>query len=151
MPEGDLCAAVSSGLGGEAQVGESPVATVSVHKGQGVLRVMLNHGGHRGEELLMIPALPTQGIVVPTVQLPDGNVEDTASEEYCQSEGLGTVRPRAEAHRVGPILLEVKQGSLNRLTVTVSRVPRLTQQTTILSNRATQSRGYGGSRQPPSC
>lgn len=54
--------------------------------------------------LLMIPALPTQGIVVPAVQLPDGNVEDAASEEYCQSEGLGTVRPRAETHRVGPIL-----------------------------------------------
>lgn len=54
--------------------------------------------------LLMIPALPTQGIVVPAVQLPNGNVEDAASEEYCQSEGLGTVRPRAEAHRVGSIL-----------------------------------------------
>lgn len=54
--------------------------------------------------LLMIPALPTQRIVVPAIQLPDGNVEDPASEEYCQSEGLGTVRPRAEAHCVGSIL-----------------------------------------------
>lgn len=50
-PEGDSCPAVSSGLGGEEQVGESPVPAVSVHKGQGVLRVMLDHGGHRGEEL----------------------------------------------------------------------------------------------------
>lgn len=57
-----------------------------------------------GTHLFMIPALPTQGIVVPAVQMPDGNVEDPASEEHCQSEGLGTVRPRAEAHRVGSIL-----------------------------------------------
>lgn len=56
------------------------------------------------------------------------------------------MRPRAEAHRVGSILLEVKQGSLNRLTVTVPRVPRLTQQAAILS-----SRGCRGSRQLPSC
>lgn len=36
-------------------------------------------------------------------------------------------------------LLEVKQGSLNRLTVRVPRVPRLTQHTAILNiHRATQ-------------
>lgn len=145
VPKVDLCPVFSLGLGGEEQAGESPAAAVSVHEGQGVLHVMLNHGGHRGEDLLVIPALPTKGIVVPAVKLPDGNVEDPASEEYCQSEGLGTVRPRAEAHRVGSILLEVKQGSLNRLTVTVPRVPRLTQQAAILS-----SRGCRGSRQLPS-
>lgn len=51
VPKVGWCLAVSSGLGGEEQIGESPAAAVSVHKGQGVLHVMLNHGGHRGEEL----------------------------------------------------------------------------------------------------
>lgn len=46
-----MCAAVSSGLGGEEQAGESPAAAVSVHKGQWVLGVVLNHGGHGGEKL----------------------------------------------------------------------------------------------------
>lgn len=46
-----MCAAVSSGLGGEEQAGESPAAAVSVHEGQWVLGVVLNHGGHGGEEL----------------------------------------------------------------------------------------------------
>lgn len=54
--------------------------------------------------LLMIPALPAQGIVVPAIQLPDGDVEDSALEEYSQGEGLGTVRPGAEAHGVGSVL-----------------------------------------------
>lgn len=47
----EMCAAVSSGLGGEEQAGESPAAAVSVHKGQWVLGVVLNHGGHGGEKL----------------------------------------------------------------------------------------------------
>lgn len=51
MPKVDLHPAVSSGLGGEEQAGESPAAAVPVHKRQGVLHVMLNHGSHRGEEL----------------------------------------------------------------------------------------------------
>lgn len=51
MPRVDLCVAVSSGLGGEEQAGEAPAATVSVHKGQRVFHVVLNHGRHRGEEL----------------------------------------------------------------------------------------------------
>lgn len=66
-PKVDLCPVFSLGLGGEEQAGESPAAAVSVHEGQRVLHVMLNHGGHRGEDLLVIPALPTQGIVVPAV------------------------------------------------------------------------------------
>lgn len=41
----------ASGLGGEEQTGELPAATVSVHKGQGVLPVVLDHGSHRGEVL----------------------------------------------------------------------------------------------------
>lgn len=51
MPKVDLRPAVSSGLDGEEQTGESAAAAVSVHKRQGVRHVMLNHGSHRGEEL----------------------------------------------------------------------------------------------------
>lgn len=51
VPKVDLCPVISSGLGGEEQAGESPAAAVSVHEGQGVLHVMLNHGSHRGEDL----------------------------------------------------------------------------------------------------
>lgn len=51
MPKVDLHPAVSSGLDGEEQTGESPAAAVSVHKRQGARHVMLNHGSHRGEEL----------------------------------------------------------------------------------------------------
>lgn len=43
--------AVVSGLGGEEQAGELPAAAVSVHEGQGLLHVVLDNGGHRGEEL----------------------------------------------------------------------------------------------------
>lgn len=110
---------VSSGLGGEEQADGPPAAAVSVHQRQRMLPVVLDHGGHRGEELLMIPALPAQRIVVPAIQLPDGDVEDSALEEYSQGEGLGTVRPGAEAHGVGSVLLEVKEGSIGSLTVTV--------------------------------
>lgn len=39
-------------------------------------------------------------------------------------------------------LLEVKQGSLNRLTVTVPGVPRLTQQTAILNNTQSYSKRH---------
>lgn len=39
------------GLGGEQQAGELPATAVSVHKRQGVLRIVLDHGSHRGEEL----------------------------------------------------------------------------------------------------
>lgn len=42
---------VDLGLGGEQQAGELPAAAVSVHKWQGVLRIVLDHGGHRGKEL----------------------------------------------------------------------------------------------------
>lgn len=51
MPRVEMCTAVSSGLGGEEQAGESPAAAVSVHEGQWVLGVVLNHGSHGGEEL----------------------------------------------------------------------------------------------------
>lgn len=43
--------AVASGLGGEEQAGELTAAAVSVHKGQGVLCVVLDHGAHGGEQL----------------------------------------------------------------------------------------------------
>lgn len=79
----------TSGLGGEEQTGELPAATVSVHKGQRVLRVVLDHGSHRGEVLLTVPALPAQGIAAPTIQPPNRNVEDPAMEKHCQGEGLG--------------------------------------------------------------
>lgn len=65
---------------------------VSVHKGQGVLCVVLDHGDHGWKQLLVVPALPAQGIMPPTVQLPDGNIEDPAMEKHCQGEGLGAVR-----------------------------------------------------------
>lgn len=83
---------MTSGLGGEEQAGELPAAAVSVHERQGMLHVVLDHGDHGGEELLVVPALPAQGIVAPAVQLPDGNVEDPAMEKHCQSEGLGAMR-----------------------------------------------------------
>lgn len=57
-----------------------------------MLRVVLDHGGHGGEELFVVPALPAQGIVAPVSQPPDGNVEDSAMEKYCQGEGLGATR-----------------------------------------------------------
>lgn len=108
-----------SGLGGEEQTGELAAATVSVHEGQGVLHVVLDHGSHGGEALLAVPALPAQGIVAPTIQPPDGNVEDPAVEQHCQGEGLGATRPRAGAHGVGPVLLASEQGTLDSVTVTV--------------------------------
>lgn len=46
-----VCVSVDLGLGGEQQAGELPATAVSVHERQGVLRIVLNHGGHRGEEL----------------------------------------------------------------------------------------------------
>lgn len=73
----------ASGLDGEEQTGELTATAVSVHQGQGVLRVVLDHGSHRGEALLMVPALSAQGIVAPTIQPPDGNVEDPAMEKHC--------------------------------------------------------------------
>lgn len=42
---------VASRLSGEEQAGELPAAAVSVHERQGVLCVVLDHGGHGGEEL----------------------------------------------------------------------------------------------------
>lgn len=42
--------------------------------------------------LFAVPALSSQGIVAPTVQAPDGNVEDPAMEKHRQGEGLGTMR-----------------------------------------------------------
>lgn len=50
MPTADM-RHVSSGLGGEEQADGPPAATVSVHQRQGMLPVVLDHGGHRGEEL----------------------------------------------------------------------------------------------------
>lgn len=41
----------ASGLDGEEQTGELTATAVSVHQGQGVLRVVLDHGHHRGEAL----------------------------------------------------------------------------------------------------
>lgn len=40
-----------SGLGGEEQTGELPAAIVSVHKSQGLLHVVLDHGSHGRETL----------------------------------------------------------------------------------------------------
>lgn len=48
---GCVQSAVASGLGGEEQAGELTAAAVSVHKGQGVLCVVPDHGGHGGEQL----------------------------------------------------------------------------------------------------
>ena len=39
---------------------------------------------HFSTHLLMVPALTAQGIVAPISQPPDGNVEDSAMEKYCQ-------------------------------------------------------------------
>lgn len=83
---------MASGLGGEEQAGELPAAALSVQEREGVLRVVLDHGSHGGEELFMVPALTAQGIVATVSQPPDGNVEDSAMEKYCQGEGLRAVR-----------------------------------------------------------
>lgn len=50
-PEAGVGVRWVSGLGGEEQTGELPAATVSVHEGQGVLHVVLDHGHHGGEAL----------------------------------------------------------------------------------------------------
>lgn len=44
---------MASGLGGEEQAGELPAAALSVQEREGVLRVVLDHGSHGGEELDM--------------------------------------------------------------------------------------------------
>lgn len=48
---GCVQSALASGPGGEEQAGEQPATAVSVHKGQGVLCVVLDHGSHGGEQL----------------------------------------------------------------------------------------------------